>query len=123
MYWTQVIVQPKAGGEPVHTSVTEVPDDVEFDSLLGYYTELLGEPYEAAYADVEELGRVDVGWVFEVPQSFDLSGVRHEYEFVVVPLIEDPDDPEALISAGVHMAQLRAHLVDLVEPDVIVLPE
>ena len=103
--------------------VLELPEDLDFDDLLEFFVEQLGEPEDTAYADVDGLGRIDVGWVFAVPEGFDVAVDRADHELVVVLLVEDDDNPGELVAAGVDMARLRADIVDLVHPDVIVLPE
>ena len=106
MFWTQSIVEPrKSGGKAVDTSVTEVPADIDFDGLLGFYAEQLGDPIDAAYTDIPDVGRIDIGWVFDVPDGWDLPGPRDTYQMVVIPLVQDPDDPDELISIGVLLTQ------------------
>ena len=105
MFWTQTIVQPRTGGKALDTSVTEVPADIDFDGLLAFYTEQLGEPNDAAYTDVPDVGKVDIGWVFDVPKGWELPGPRKDYEMVVIPLVQDPDDADELISLGVLLTQ------------------
>jgi hypothetical protein len=105
MFWTQSIVQPRAGGKPLDTSVSEVPEGVEFDDLLDFYRDYLGEPRDAAYTDVPDIGRIDIGWVFPVPKGWDLPGPRKDFEMVVVPMVEDADDPGQLMPVGILFAQ------------------
>jgi hypothetical protein len=105
VFWTQSIVQSRKGGKALDTSVSEVPADIEFDGLLDFYREELGEPRDAAYTDIPDVGQIDIGWVFDVPKGWKLPGPRKKYEMVVIPLVQDPDDKDELISLGVLLTE------------------
>ncbi|MDX6284773.1 MAG: hypothetical protein QOG53_258 [Frankiales bacterium] len=105
MFWTESIVQKRGGSKALDTSVSEVPAEIDFDGLLDFYREELGEPVDAAYTDVPDVGRIDIGWVFDVPKGWKLPGPRKNYEMVVIPLVQDPDDADELISLGVLLTQ------------------
>jgi hypothetical protein len=95
-----------------------VPPEIEFDGLLDFYREQLGEPRDAAYTDIPEVGEIDIGWVFDVPKGWDLPGKRKNFEMVIIPLVQDPDDSEELISLGVLLTQYTL-TADETAPDAV----
>jgi hypothetical protein len=104
---TRAVVQPSGGGEPVDIFDLPLPPELEADLLLAYYTQTLGEPLEAAIAEVAGVdGPVPVGWVFEVPESFEVPGAHAEFELVVVPMVADAE--AGLASLFARLAEQRA---------------
>lgn len=115
LYSTRVTVQPRGGGNPVDAFDSTVPAGIEPDTMRAYYTQRFGEPLDDAYTDGPSGSRVDIGWVFEVPAQFELPGPPDEFEMVVIPVTEDPEQPGMLVSVWLLLAEQRAKFEQLVD--------
>jgi hypothetical protein len=87
--------------------VASFPLDLGPAEVLEYLVDLHGEPVDAAVTETEEFGRVDIGWVFPGPNDDE----GRPLELIVIPMIENPDDADHLISMFVYQEQLRRDFV------------
>jgi hypothetical protein len=108
MLYSKVIIEPKGGGEPVNTFTSPLPPDVELDTVRSYYCQRFGEPTEVAFTETSGLGRVAIGWVFDLPEDFDVSGPPENLEMLLVPMVADNADPNVLQSAFLCMEEEKA---------------
>jgi hypothetical protein len=66
-----------------------------------------GEPIDDAYSDPAGLGHLTIGWVFPVPDFFEIPGPRDDFEVVVIPMLWDPDEAGPTEALFVNLARQR----------------
>ena len=71
---TRVIIWPRGGGEEVESFIVDEPSDLPGDEWLAHYEERFGAPSETAFTDTEFGASVNIGWVFAVPDTFEVPG-------------------------------------------------
>lgn len=104
---TRVILQPLGGGQPVETFDSEESREVEVDTVLAVYSRRFGPPTETAYTQVPGInGPVSLGWVFQVPQRFEVPGPKEDFEMVLIPMFDDPESQER-VSLFLRLAEQR----------------
>lgn len=108
---TRVILTPRGGGEPLEIFDSPEGPSAEADTVLASYTARFGEPIETAWTEAEGVeGPISLGWVFQVPESFELPGPPEEFEMVLIPMLEAEG---SLVSLFVSLAQQRARAEEL----------
>lgn len=89
---TRVIVQPLGGGQPLNDFYRPEDETTEFDTILAVYTRSFGEPFEIALTQVPGVEKpIMIGWLFSVPDTFDLPGPSEQFEMVLIPMFDDLD--------------------------------
>lgn len=109
---TRVILQPRGGGEPLETFDSPEPPEVEADTLLAVYKARFGEPIDVAYTQLPDLGEVQIGCVFHVPEPMVLPGPHEEFEMLLVPMVDDPA-VENSVSLFLQLAEHRRQFEEL----------
>lgn len=112
--YTRVVVQPLGGGEPVRMfDRPEDPGIVDFDTILASYSQRFGEPFEVAYTLVPDIeGRIQIGWVFAVPQDVEVPGSLEKLEMLLIPMFDDLNTGKRL-GLFLSMARTRQRFQDL----------
>lgn len=105
--FTRVIVQPRGGGKPLEIFDSAEAPTTEVDTLLARYEKRFGEAIDTAFTEAPGVqGPVSIGWLFAVPDDFELPGPGEDYEMVLIPLIVDEDTLER-VSLFMRMAEQR----------------
>ena len=117
---SRIIIWPRGGGEILDQFDSEMPEEVIPQRMLAYFQKILGAvPLELAYTEDADGESVSIGWVFPVPQTFEVPGPLDEFEMVVIPMVEDPESPEDLVPFAIDSRRQLAELKDLQKRGII----
>ncbi len=105
-YAYQAIIWPKGGGEPLKDTVFPLPTGVDPSTLRALFERMFGEVQETAYT-VEDDKRLNIGWVFNAPDSVKVAADAGEVELVIIPLLVDPENGE-YVSMFRYQARMKA---------------
>jgi hypothetical protein len=113
--FTRVIVQPRGGGDPVENFDSAEDPSTEVDTWLAGYQGRFGEPIDTAFTVAPGIeGPVSIGWLFAVPDSFELPGPSEDFEMVLIPMMVDEESLEE-VSLFLRLAEQRQGLQQLFE--------
>lgn len=116
---TRVVVQPAGGGEPIETFDSTRDETEEVDTLLAAYSSRFSPPTELALTSVPGVTEpVAIGWVFRVPENFEVPGSREEFEMVLIPMFDNPGTGERL-SVFATLAEERSEMRALFDEGVL----
>ncbi len=88
-YFYKTIIAAKEGAF-LDEQLTPFPPSVAPEDMFDYLVDIYGDPTDQAVTQTDEFGKTVIEWVFDDPSSDRSDPPR---ELVVLPMIEDPDDP------------------------------
>jgi len=95
-------------GEYVGERITRCPADVEMDTVASWLKQRYGPPFNTARTIDEEVGEIQVGWVYDPPADW-LSANSEAQELVAMPMLVG-DDGEPTDSAFLAQAELHRNM-------------
>jgi hypothetical protein len=119
MIITRVDLEPRGGGEVVETFDSPEDPTVEVDTLLAHYTQKFGEPFEYAFTgSPEHEGQIRIGWLFDIPSTFEVPGPPEQFEMVLIPMFDDADTGNRT-SLFLRLAEQRQQFQGLLDQGVV----